>query len=209
MIVYHSNAKPPGAAGVGEIVGARRAGSRPSSTRTSKYFDPTSDPADPRWDWVTVAPRAQAAVRPPRRAADDARAGRRHACSRVATACRSSRSPTTSSTPSSAPAAPDRESGRPRLRAFDRRHELWPRRVTISRRPMLTSKSRPRRRAARHSPTGRYASTTTGLPVALLPPAGRCAHATCSVRRGVPHHVHRSRERRSYPRRRRDQRPDA
>ena len=55
VIIYHSNAKPPGAAGVGEIVGT----AEPDPTQfdpQSKYFDPTSDPADPRWDWVTVAP---------------------------------------------------------------------------------------------------------------------------------------------------------
>ncbi len=54
-IIYHSNAKPPGAAGVGEIVGS----AEPDPTQfdpRSKYHDPTSDPADPRWDWVTVAP---------------------------------------------------------------------------------------------------------------------------------------------------------
>ena len=55
VIIYHSNAKPPGAAGVGEIVGT----AEPDPTQfdpQSKYFDPTSDPTDPRWDWVTVAP---------------------------------------------------------------------------------------------------------------------------------------------------------
>lgn len=54
-IVYHSNAKPPGAAGVCKIVKA----AEPDPTQfdpESKYFDATSDPADPRWDWVTVAP---------------------------------------------------------------------------------------------------------------------------------------------------------
>lgn len=54
-IFYHSNAKPPGAAGVCKIVKA----AEPDPTQfdpESKYFDATSDPADPRWDWVTVAP---------------------------------------------------------------------------------------------------------------------------------------------------------
>ena len=54
-IFYHSNAKPPGAAGVCKIVKA----AEPDPTQfdpASKYYDPTSDPADPRWDWVTVAP---------------------------------------------------------------------------------------------------------------------------------------------------------
>jgi predicted RNA-binding protein with PUA-like domain len=54
-IFYHSNANPPGAAGVCKIVKA----AEPDPTQfdpASKYYDPGSDPADPRWDWVTVAP---------------------------------------------------------------------------------------------------------------------------------------------------------
>ena len=54
-IFYHSNAQPPGAAGICTIVGV----AEPDPTQfdpTSHYYDPTSDPADPRWDWVTVAP---------------------------------------------------------------------------------------------------------------------------------------------------------
>lgn len=54
-IFYHSNAKPPGAVGVCKIV----KGAEPDPTQfdpASPYFDPTSDPDDPRWDWVTVAP---------------------------------------------------------------------------------------------------------------------------------------------------------
>lgn len=54
-IFYHSNATPPGAAGVMKVVGE----AEPDPTqfdRRSKYFDPGSDPAEPRWDWVTVAP---------------------------------------------------------------------------------------------------------------------------------------------------------
>lgn len=54
-IFYHSNAKPPGAAGVCRIAKA----AEPDPTQfdpRSHYFDPTSDPADPRWVWVTVAP---------------------------------------------------------------------------------------------------------------------------------------------------------
>ncbi len=54
-IFYHSNAKPPGAAGICKIV--RRAEPDPTQfDPNSKYYDPTSDPADPRWVWVTVAP---------------------------------------------------------------------------------------------------------------------------------------------------------
>ena len=54
-IFYHSNAKPPGAAGVCKIVKT----AEPDPTQfdaTSKYYDPASKPNDPRWDWVTIAP---------------------------------------------------------------------------------------------------------------------------------------------------------
>lgn len=54
-IFYHSNAKPPGAAGICKVV----KGAEPDPTQfdpTSKYYDPTSKADDPRWDWVTVAP---------------------------------------------------------------------------------------------------------------------------------------------------------
>ena len=54
-IFYHSNATPPGVAGIAKIV----AEAEPDPTQfdpKSKYFDEGSNPADPRWDWVTVAP---------------------------------------------------------------------------------------------------------------------------------------------------------
>jgi predicted RNA-binding protein with PUA-like domain len=54
-IFYHSNAKPPGAAGICKIVKE----AEPDPTQfdpSSKYYDPGSKPDDPRWDWVTVAP---------------------------------------------------------------------------------------------------------------------------------------------------------
>ncbi|MEN9507422.1 MAG: hypothetical protein RI958_3348 [Actinomycetota bacterium] len=54
-IFYHSNATPPGAAGICKIVKT----AEPDPTQfdpTSKYYDPASDPSEPRWDWVTVAP---------------------------------------------------------------------------------------------------------------------------------------------------------
>ncbi len=54
-IFYHSNATPPGAAGVCKVVGE----AEPDPTQfdpSSKYFDPKSKPTDPLWDWVTVAP---------------------------------------------------------------------------------------------------------------------------------------------------------
>ncbi len=54
-IFYHSNATPPGAAGVCKVVKA----AEPDPTqfdRSSKYYDASSSPDEPRWDWVTVAP---------------------------------------------------------------------------------------------------------------------------------------------------------
>jgi predicted RNA-binding protein with PUA-like domain len=56
VIFYHSNATPPGAAGIARIVGE----AEPDPTQfdpASKYFDPKSSPDDPRWDWVTLAPK--------------------------------------------------------------------------------------------------------------------------------------------------------
>ncbi len=54
-LFYHSNATPPGVAGVCKIVKA----AEPDPTQfdpNSKYYDPASKPDEPRWDWVTVAP---------------------------------------------------------------------------------------------------------------------------------------------------------
>src|ERR1700741_1883322 len=54
-IFYHSNANPPGVAGICKIVKT----AEPDPTQfdpTAKYYDPKSKPEDPRWDWVTVAP---------------------------------------------------------------------------------------------------------------------------------------------------------
>ena len=53
VIFYHSNAKPPGAAGVGRI--CRKA--YPDDTqfnKKSKYYDPKSKKEDPRWSLVDV-----------------------------------------------------------------------------------------------------------------------------------------------------------
>lgn len=54
-IFYHSNATPPGVAGICKIVKT----AQPDMSQfdpTSKYFDAGSKRADPRWDLVTVAP---------------------------------------------------------------------------------------------------------------------------------------------------------
>ena len=53
VLYYHSNANPPGVAGVARV--AR--GAYPDPTQfdpESKYFDPKSDPAAPRWVVVDV-----------------------------------------------------------------------------------------------------------------------------------------------------------
>ena len=54
-IFYHSNAVPPGVAGVMKIV----KGAEPDPKQfdpSSKYYDPKATAAKPIWDWVTVAP---------------------------------------------------------------------------------------------------------------------------------------------------------
>lgn len=54
-IFYHSATAIPGAAGICEVVGT----AEPDPTQfdpTSHYYDPKSPAANPRWDWVTVAP---------------------------------------------------------------------------------------------------------------------------------------------------------
>ena len=53
VLFYHSNAKPPGVAGIAEVV------SKPYADPTqfdsaSKYFDPKSDLENPRWILVDV-----------------------------------------------------------------------------------------------------------------------------------------------------------
>jgi predicted RNA-binding protein with PUA-like domain len=53
VLVYHSNATPPGVAGLGKIVCA----ARPDPTQfdpQSEYFDPRSSPEAPRWSLVEV-----------------------------------------------------------------------------------------------------------------------------------------------------------
>jgi predicted RNA-binding protein with PUA-like domain len=53
VLFYHSNAKPPGVAGLARI--ASRAYPDPTQfDPKSKYHDPTSDPDDPRWLLVDV-----------------------------------------------------------------------------------------------------------------------------------------------------------
>ena len=56
VIFYHSNATPPGAAGVAKIVKE----AEPDPTQfdpESNYFDPKSSAENPRWDWVTLGPK--------------------------------------------------------------------------------------------------------------------------------------------------------
>ncbi len=55
VVFYHSNATPPGVAGIAKVVKT----AEPDPTQfdpASKYYDPSSKPESPTWDWVTVAP---------------------------------------------------------------------------------------------------------------------------------------------------------
>lgn len=54
-IFYHSNATPPGVAGIMKIVKTAEPDPKQFDP-TSKYFDPKATAAKPIWDWVTVAP---------------------------------------------------------------------------------------------------------------------------------------------------------
>ena len=56
VIIYHSNAKPPGAAGIAQDRRHRRAGPHPVRPGRASTTTRLRIPADPRWDWVTVAP---------------------------------------------------------------------------------------------------------------------------------------------------------
>jgi predicted RNA-binding protein with PUA-like domain len=50
VLFYHSNAEPPGVAGVAKIASAPHA-DKTQFDKRSKYFDPKSRPDDPRW-WL-------------------------------------------------------------------------------------------------------------------------------------------------------------
>lgn len=53
VLFYHSNSKPPGVAGLGLVTGE----AQPDPTqfdKKSKYYDPKSDPENPRWKCVEV-----------------------------------------------------------------------------------------------------------------------------------------------------------
>jgi predicted RNA-binding protein with PUA-like domain len=53
VLFYHSNAKPPGVVGIAEVA----SGPYPDHTQfdpDAKYYDPKSDPEDPRWIMVDV-----------------------------------------------------------------------------------------------------------------------------------------------------------
>jgi predicted RNA-binding protein with PUA-like domain len=53
VLFYHSNAKPPGVAGLARV--CREAYPDPFQfDPKSKYFDARSDPANPRWDTVDI-----------------------------------------------------------------------------------------------------------------------------------------------------------
>jgi predicted RNA-binding protein with PUA-like domain len=53
VLFYHSNAKPPAVVGIAKV--CKEAYPDPFQfDRKSRYFDPKSDPDDPRWDLVDV-----------------------------------------------------------------------------------------------------------------------------------------------------------
>ncbi|MVN86952.1 EVE domain-containing protein [Deinococcus sp. HMF7620] len=54
-LFYHSNAKPPGVAGVARVVRAAHTDNLQFEA-SSPYFDPKSTPEAPRWSMVEVAP---------------------------------------------------------------------------------------------------------------------------------------------------------
>lgn len=56
VIVYHSNADPPGAAGIAEV-SAEHTADPSQFDPTSPYFDAASRPEEPRWSWVQLVPR--------------------------------------------------------------------------------------------------------------------------------------------------------
>lgn len=53
VLVYHSNAKPPGVVGLAEVASPARP-DESAFDPSAKYFDPASDPDDPRWLLVDV-----------------------------------------------------------------------------------------------------------------------------------------------------------
>lgn len=62
ILFYHSNANPPAIAGLAEVV--REAHPDPTAfDPSSKYHDPKSDPANPRWFQVSI--RAVRPLEPP------------------------------------------------------------------------------------------------------------------------------------------------
>lgn len=54
VLFYHSNAEPPGVVGLAEIVSDAAYADPTAFDSTSKYFDPSSDPDNPRWMLVDV-----------------------------------------------------------------------------------------------------------------------------------------------------------
>jgi len=58
VIVYHSNANPPGVAGVAEV-GAEHTPDPSQFNPGSPYFDAASRREDPRWSMVRIVPRGR------------------------------------------------------------------------------------------------------------------------------------------------------
>ena len=53
VFFYHSNCKPPGIVGIMEVIGLNIIDPT-QFDKDSKYFDPKSEPENPRWDCVKV-----------------------------------------------------------------------------------------------------------------------------------------------------------
>lgn len=54
VLFYHSNAKPPGVAGLAEVVSKKAEPDPTQFEKKSEYYDPKSSVEDPRWQCVRV-----------------------------------------------------------------------------------------------------------------------------------------------------------
>jgi len=54
VLFYHSNAKPPGVAGIAKIVSDEAYPDNSAFDKNDKHFDPKSDPENPRWMMVDI-----------------------------------------------------------------------------------------------------------------------------------------------------------
>lgn len=54
VLFYHSNAKPPGVAGIAKVVSEEAYPDHSAFDKNDKHFDPKSDPENPRWMMVDI-----------------------------------------------------------------------------------------------------------------------------------------------------------